>query len=98
VNFYLLGRPVIARSRAPIAAKADGAVTNLSSKSRIASRISRKVADVLRRSFCTNVKDPVVAPQSHDGQFGDAVTGKIAEARAARIRVGTIWINSKSFI
>src|SRR5580704_12710863 len=42
--------------RALISLNLDSARSNLSLKSHIASRISRKVADVLARSTCPNVK------------------------------------------
>src|SRR5271163_847015 len=84
--------------RALISFNLDSARSNLSLKSHIASRISRKVADVFALSARPKVKTLLL--RKYPIIVGSEILwlAKLPAARADLVGLGIIWMSSKSFI
>src|SRR5208282_3119956 len=84
--------------RTMISFNLDSARSNLSLKSHIASRISRKVADVLALSACPKVKTLLL--RKYPIMVGSEILWltELPAARADLVGLGMIWMSSKSFI
>src|SRR6058998_3959355 len=84
--------------RALISLNLDSARSNLSLNSHIASRISRKVADVLALSTCPKVK--MLLLRRYPSIVGSEILylARLPDLRADLVGLGIIWMSSKSFI